>query len=202
MSERPFMQLYVSDYFGDTRHLSCEQHGAYLQLLLTMWNAGGSLPDDDRQLARMTSLSVKKWKAIRPVILAFFETEDGQITHHRMTKEIEKSSRQSESRATAGAKGGSATALKNNRSRPANAAANNAAMPQHLPKPYRKEGATALDPTEGAEKLSRYIHTELFEACEKLTEKVPPFQTAKTWPADVIAAARASLAKPPHEAAA
>ena len=77
MSERPFMQLYVSDYLGDTRHLSCEQHGAYLLLLMTMWNAGGSLPDDDAKLARIVCLSVKKWRSIREDIMAFFDLENG-----------------------------------------------------------------------------------------------------------------------------
>lgn len=85
MSERPFMQLYVSDYLGDTRHLSCEQHGAYLLLLMTMWNAGGSLPDDDRKLARIVCLSVKKWKATRDDVLEFFEISEGVISHPKIS---------------------------------------------------------------------------------------------------------------------
>lgn len=129
MSERPFMQLYVSDYLGDTRHLSCEQHGAYLLLLMTMWNAGGSLPDDDAKLARIVCLSVKKWRSIREDIMAFFDLENGVVSHNRLTKEIQKSESKSQSRASAGAKGGHAKALKDNESRLAIAIAE----PQHLP---------------------------------------------------------------------
>jgi uncharacterized protein YdaU (DUF1376 family) len=38
----PFMQLYVADYLGDTRHLTTEQHGAYLLILMTVRNSRGS----------------------------------------------------------------------------------------------------------------------------------------------------------------
>lgn len=129
MSERPFMQLYVSDYLGDTRHLSCEQHGAYLLLLMTMWNAAGSLPDDDAKLARIVCLSVKKWRSIRDDIMRFFSIEGGQITHGRLAKELQKSESKSHSRASAGAEGGRVKALKDKEARLANASV----LPQHLP---------------------------------------------------------------------
>lgn len=129
MSERPFMQLYVSDYLGDTRHLSCEQHGAYMLLLMTMWNAGGALPDEDVKLARIVCLSLKKWRAIRGDILAFFEVSDGVIQHNRMTKELQKSERKSQSRASAGAKGFAAKALKNKKTPQAIASS----LPKHSP---------------------------------------------------------------------
>ncbi len=129
MSERPFMQLYVSDYLGDTRHLSCEQHGAYLLLLMTMWNASGSLPDDDSKLARIVCLSVKKWRLIRDDILRFFEVENGLISHGRLSKELQKSESKSQSRASSGAEGGRAKALKDKEARLANATV----LPCHLP---------------------------------------------------------------------
>lgn len=129
MSERPFMQLYVSDFIGDTLHLSTEQVGAYLLLLMAMWNAGGSLPDDEVKLARIVRLSVKKWRAVAPDLLSFFERVDGAVRHKRLTKELQKSESKSESRASAGAEGGKAKALKDNEARLANATV----LPQHLP---------------------------------------------------------------------
>ncbi|MBZ9799292.1 YdaU family protein [Mesorhizobium sp. ES1-4] len=121
MSERPFMQLYVSDFVGDTLQLSTEQIGAYMLLLMAMWNAGGSLPDDDARLARVARLPLKRWRAISADMLAFFEREGGEIGHKRLTKELRKAQLKSEARAAAGARGGAATALKTKAHAPANA---------------------------------------------------------------------------------
>ncbi|MEI9428721.1 YdaU family protein [Mesorhizobium sp. Cs1299R1N3] len=129
MSERPFMQLYVSQFLGDTNMLNCEQSGSYLLLLLTMWNAGGSLPDDDTKLARASRLSLKKWRAIRPEIMAYMNVEGGVITNRRLTEELQKVVARSELRASAGAKGGEAKSLKNKNA--AVASANN--LPAGLP---------------------------------------------------------------------
>lgn len=112
MSERPFMQLYVSDFVGDTLHLSTEQIGAYMLLLMAMWNAGGRLPDDDAKLARVVRLSVKKWRAIAPDLMAFLERKEGEIWHNRLTKELQKSAAKSERRAASGKQGATAKALK------------------------------------------------------------------------------------------
>ncbi|WP_082909680.1 YdaU family protein [Sinorhizobium glycinis] len=113
MSERPFMQLYVSDFIGDTLHLSTEQIGAYMLLLMAMWNAGGKLPRDPSKLALITRMSLKKWRAIEGDLLAFFEVGEHEISHNRLTKELQKSERKSNSRAAAGAKGAAAKSLKN-----------------------------------------------------------------------------------------
>lgn len=129
MSERPFMQLYVSDFIGDTLHLSTEQVGAYLLLLMAMWNAGGSLPDDEAKLARIVRLSVKKWRAVAPDLLSFFERVDGAVRHNRLTREMQKSETKSQSRASAGARGGLAKALKDKGTPIANATD----LPWHLP---------------------------------------------------------------------
>lgn len=129
MSERPFMQLYVSDFLGDTLELSTEGIGAYMLLLMAMWNAGGTLPDDDGKLARITRLSIKRWRAVAGDILNFFERDNGRITHQRLSKELLKSESKSQSRASAGARGGRAKALKDKNT----ALAKADSLPQHLP---------------------------------------------------------------------
>ena len=140
MSERPFMQLYVSDFIGDTLQLSTEQIGAYMLLLMAMWNAGGKLPADDAKLARVVRMSLKKWRAVSGDLMPFFEGDANSIWHNRLTKELQKSESKSQSRAYAGAAGGRAKALKDIKP----AVANASDMPQHLPEAISHIAATQL----------------------------------------------------------
>ena len=117
----PFMQLYVADYLGDTRHLTTEQHGAYLLILMTMWRAGGYLPNDDAKLARIAGLSVAKWRKLSPDILAMLTVDGDQITQARLLKEIENANEKSSKRSEAGKLGVAAKSLKNNNVPQANA---------------------------------------------------------------------------------
>lgn len=106
------MKLYVSDYIGDTKHLTIEQHGAYLMLLMVMWNAGGRLQNDEKYLSRVVGVSVKKWRSIGSEVLEFFEAEGGYIFNHRLLEEVKKAEGKSDLCASAGERGGKAKALK------------------------------------------------------------------------------------------
>lgn len=79
------MPLYVAEYKKDTGHLSTEQHGAYMLLIMHYWATGG-LPDDDAQLARITCMSLASWKRTRPIIVPFFH--DGW-KHKRIDRELQ-----------------------------------------------------------------------------------------------------------------
>lgn len=74
------MPLYVADYLGDTQHLSTEQHGAYLLLLMALWRAGGRLPNDPVKIARIVRLSPSKWSRIADDVMAFFTADGDEIT--------------------------------------------------------------------------------------------------------------------------
>lgn len=135
MSAAPFMQLYVADYLGDTRHLTTEQHGAYLLLLMTMWRADGRLPNDPKKLARITGCTASRWARIAAEVMEFFEVDGGDITNARLKLELEKASEKSIKRAEAGSLGGKAKALKNNDPPVANAVP----LPKHSPEPNIRE---------------------------------------------------------------
>ena len=141
----PFMQLYVADYLGDTRHLTTEQHGAYLLLLMTMWRADGRLPLDDGKLARLTGCTASRWAKIRDEVLAFFIIDGDEITHGRLMFELEKASEKSIKRAEAGSHGGNAKARKDK----ASAVANATPLPCHSsePEPDKSKEPTVLCPT-------------------------------------------------------
>lgn len=83
-----WMPLYITDYLGDTMHLSTEQHGAYLLLLMTAWKCDGALPDDDVQLRQITRISEKSWASTGPILRRFFVATNGELRHNRIDAEI------------------------------------------------------------------------------------------------------------------
>lgn len=115
------MNLYVADYLGDTRHLTTEQHGAYLLLLMTMWRSGGVLSDDPSKLARIAGLTVARWKRIADDVMAFFTPCEGGLTQARLAAELTIADEKSEKNAQAGRMGGRAKALKDKKAHLANA---------------------------------------------------------------------------------
>ena len=105
--KRPWMPLYVGDYLGDTGHLTTAQHGAYLLLMMHYWRKG-EIPDDDRQLSKITKLPLRTWGEYRPILQDFFYNG---WRHKRIDAELERMVRVSEKRAIAGQKGGLGSAL-------------------------------------------------------------------------------------------
>lgn len=84
------MPFFVDAYLADTTHLSTEEHGAYLLLLMAMWRRGGGIPDDDKDNARMVGLTPRQWSAMKPRVVCFFaRTPDGGWTQKRLQKEWE-----------------------------------------------------------------------------------------------------------------
>lgn len=101
-----WMPLYIGDYIADTMHLTTEEHGAYLLLLMTAWNRGGKLPNNDAQLALICRAERKAWSRLRGVVLAFFEVDGEFLVQPRLAKEYENAVRLNAKQKANGAKGG------------------------------------------------------------------------------------------------
>lgn len=85
-----YLPWYVGDYLADTADLTCEEHGAYLLLLGSMWRAGGRLPCDHDRLARIAKLTRKRWDATWATLARFFELDSGHIAQRRLSAELKK----------------------------------------------------------------------------------------------------------------
>lgn len=117
MAALPYMPLYVADYLADAAHLSTLEHGAYLLLIMTYWQRGKALPDDDKKLARIARLQPEEWAGIRDEMAEFFDVDDGVWTHKRIDAELEKVRDKSEK----AKRGGKARAQQERTERSANA---------------------------------------------------------------------------------
>lgn len=149
MTSTPFMQFYVSDYLGDTQHLTTEQHGAYLLLMMAMWRGQGRLPNNPEKLARIARVSPRRWHILADDIMAFFEVDGDEITQKRLAQEYKKAVSISEKRSVNGKLGGISKSLKNNNQHVANAKQ----LPKHSqkPEPYReKDNSNELSKKNGS----------------------------------------------------
>jgi len=83
------MKLWIGDYLKKTHHLTVQEHGAYLRLLLEAWHTPGcSLPDDPVWIKRRLRVSDDEFaEFVRPVIDEFWTKEDHRIHQPRQREE-------------------------------------------------------------------------------------------------------------------
>lgn len=123
MAEFPALQLWTDAYLGDTTHLTCMEHGAYLLLLMTAWRTRDTcLPDDDALLARYARCTRGQWGRIRPILEPFYTIKNGQWIQSRLIDEAKAVRLRKEKAAI----GGHAKALKTKGRHAANAETSNA----------------------------------------------------------------------------
>lgn len=105
-SARPdtWMPWYIGDYLRDTMHLDAEQDGAYRRLIDACWIRSGVLPSDDAQLAMITKLGPKRWKAVKNVVASFFQVSEDGWRHKRVTEELRKADANLRARSAGGKK--------------------------------------------------------------------------------------------------
>lgn len=108
MAQAPVMPVWTDALIGDTTHLSTEQFGAYVLILIATWrNNGKPLPDDDERMAHVSRVSVKKWRQkLRPVVGEFFRVDETGWHQLRLEKEWARVEQKLKQRRSAGRKGG------------------------------------------------------------------------------------------------
>ena len=90
MTSLPYMQLYVSDYLADTAHLTAQQHGAYMLLLMNYWQRGKALDNSNERLSHVARLSPEEWADAKATLEEFFIVEGNLWTHARVEDDLEK----------------------------------------------------------------------------------------------------------------
>ena len=109
------MPLFPDAFIADTQHLSLEERGAYMHILMVTWrNNGRALPDDPKRMARTLGVTAPRWDKLRPVLAEFFDLSDGTWRQKRLEKEWEFVQKSRAVSQRNGAKGGRPKRLKNN----------------------------------------------------------------------------------------
>lgn len=99
------MAFYPSDWDRKTKHLDCEQDGAYFRLVRYSWQ-NGPIPDDDLRISAILGLPRGRWAKMRPVIAEFFVIAGGLWRHERVEEERGRAERIADRNRINGAKGG------------------------------------------------------------------------------------------------
>ncbi len=83
-----YIPLFPDSYLADTTHLSTEQHGAYILLLMAAWrSADCALVHDEKRLADLAQVTVAKWRKIGPTIMEMWTCEGGRCWQKRLRHE-------------------------------------------------------------------------------------------------------------------
>src|SRR3546814_17991285 len=86
MSQKPsHIPLFPDASHRDTTHLTTEEHGEYLLLLMAAWGTEDcSLPNDERRLAPLPKTTVQRWRQNAPSVLEFLTIEQSSIWQNRL----------------------------------------------------------------------------------------------------------------------
>jgi uncharacterized protein YdaU (DUF1376 family) len=82
------MPLFPADFIADTTHLSAQESGAYLLLLMQAWlQPDCRLPNSDKKLASWARVDLATWRHIKGEVMAFWTLRKGRWEQGRLLKE-------------------------------------------------------------------------------------------------------------------
>jgi uncharacterized protein YdaU (DUF1376 family) len=91
-----WMPFYIGDYLASTQHLSAEQSGAYLHLLMHQWKTG-PLPLDIEVLRRISRVDRDAWSSAWAMLEHFFKRTEAGYIQNRLEREKKISQEKQES---------------------------------------------------------------------------------------------------------
>lgn len=94
MANNPKFNFYVNDFEGGTRHMTDEELGCYMRLLLAQFNMG-TLPNDSKFLSRLCDSLERSWPIVKN---KFVVVDNGNLKNERLDFERIKSIEYSKSR--------------------------------------------------------------------------------------------------------
>jgi uncharacterized protein YdaU (DUF1376 family) len=85
MAQLPIMPLKTDALIADTTHMTTEEFGAYVRLLIVMWRQGGRLPNDPKQLARIAGVAPQRWHFITENVMRPMTVTAETVSQKRLT---------------------------------------------------------------------------------------------------------------------
>jgi len=85
MAELPVLPIKTDALISDTTHMTAEEMGVYVRLLVAMWRHGAQLPDNPRELARIGGVSLRRWNQITERVMRPMTVREGIISQKRLT---------------------------------------------------------------------------------------------------------------------
>ena len=91
MAKFPHLPLWVDAYLADTLHLTHEEHGLYLMLLMTIWRSPDcKIPNDLEWVKRRLRATDNQMEnLVKNLLDEFFTTTGNHITQKRLKEEYE-----------------------------------------------------------------------------------------------------------------
>lgn len=97
-----WMPWFIKEHRANASTLSHIEHSALCYLLMLFWEHEGTLPNDDKFLAKHLKLTVRQWNAMRDTLLHDCTITGGTITHPALALEVVKARTNVEQKRKAG----------------------------------------------------------------------------------------------------
>lgn len=100
-----WMPLWIGDMRREVNGHPLEFQAMYLNLMMAAWERGGQLPDDEKQLCRISGASASQWIEHRQELANLFVPRNGTWSHNLIRTELVKAANISARRKAAAQKG-------------------------------------------------------------------------------------------------